>query len=113
MPPAAFTALSIEAENIACERGGRIVFSDISFRLKQGELLAVTGPNGAGKSSLLRLLAGVMRPAAGSFRVAGQNGDDAVMHYLGHADALKPALTLRETLRFWGAIYLQQGRAPV
>ena len=73
----------------------------------------VTGPNGAGKSSLLRVLAGLLRPSAGSFHVEGAGKDDAVTHYLGHADALKPALTLRETLRFWGAVYRQQGRVPV
>jgi heme exporter protein A len=71
------------------------------------------GPNGAGKSSLLRLLAGLLRPAAGSFHVEGAGMDDAVIHYLGHADALKPALTLRETLRFWGKIYRQEGRVPL
>ncbi len=112
MPSAAYAALAIEAKDLACNRGGRIVFSGLSFRLDRGRLLAVTGPNGSGKSSLLRLLAGLLLPEAGSFRVEGRSGDDAVTHYLGHADALKPALTLRETLGFWGVVY-QQGRVPV
>jgi heme exporter protein A len=111
MTSAAFAALAIEAENLSCERGGRLVFSGVSFRLGAGQLMAVTGPNGSGKSSLLRLLAGFIRPETGVFRIS-RPGEDAVTHYLGHADALKAALTLRETLRFWGAVYVQQGRLP-
>jgi heme exporter protein A len=112
MPPA-HAALAIEANDLACARGGRVVFSGLTFRLAGGNLLAVTGPNGSGKSSLLRLIAGLIRPAAGSFYVEGASMDDAVTHYFGHADALKPALTLRETLRFWGTVYRQQGRVPL
>jgi heme exporter protein A len=68
-------------------------------------LLAVVGPNGSGKSSLLRLLAGLLRPHSGSLTFEGRGGDGAVAHYLGHADALKSALTLRETLRWWSALF--------
>jgi len=68
-------------------------------------MLAVTGPNGSGKSSLLRLLAGLLRPQAGRIQFQGSGEDEAPTHYLGHADALKPALTLRETLRFSAALY--------
>lgn len=110
MKSKAYAPLAVEADGLSCNRGGLVVFSDLSFRLKGGELLAVTGPNGAGKSSLLRLLAGLLRPAAGATRFEGRGEDAAVTHYLGHADALKPALTLRETLRFWAGVYRQQGR---
>jgi heme exporter protein A len=113
MPSGAFAPLVLEARDLACVRGGRSVFSSLSFRLEPGRLLAVTGPNGAGKSSLLRLLAGLLRPAAGRIRFEGGDEDASVIHYLGHADALKPALTLRETVRFWGAIYRQQGRVAL
>jgi len=75
--------------------------------------MTVVGPNGAGKSSLLRLLAGLIRPESGYFRIEGASAEEAVVHYLGHADPLKSALTLRETLRFWGAVYRQRGRVPV
>jgi len=94
-------------------RGGRSVFSGVSFRLAPGQVLAVVGPNGAGKSSLLRLLAGLLRPAAGEIVFEGREEDAPVGHYFGHADALKPALTLRETLRFWGGVYRQQGRVAL
>lgn len=104
-----FSPLTLEARELACSRGGRPVFSGLSFRLEGGQVLAVTGPNGAGKSSLLRLLAGLLRPDSGEIACEGQREDEPVAHYLGHADALKPALTLAETLSFWAALY-QQGR---
>jgi heme exporter protein A len=65
-------------------------------------MLAVVGPNGSGKSSLLRLLAGLLRAEAGTLSFEGRG--EPIVHYFGHLDALKAALTLRETLRFWGAL---------
>ncbi len=113
MPSKAYAPLVVEVEDLACSRGGRAVLAGISFRLESGRLLAVTGPNGAGKSSLLRLLAGLLRPERGAIRFGGTEETAAVTHYLGHADALKPAMTLRETLRFWSIVYRQQGRVTL
>jgi heme exporter protein A len=91
-------------ERLACERGGREVFRDVSFTLEAGRALALVGPNGAGKSSLLRLTAGLVRPVAGSLKLEGFDPELSVheqAHYLGHLDALKPALTVAENLDFW------------
>jgi heme exporter protein A len=98
------TPMRLIAENLACERGGRLVFKNLNFTLDEGELLELRGSNGAGKSSLLRLLAGLNVPAAG--RVELQNGPAGVSlaercHYIGHADAHKPALTVAQNLTFW------------
>jgi len=92
------------AANLACRRGGRDVFAGVNFGLAAGEALAITGRNGAGKSSLLRTVVGLIRPAAGA--VVFEGGDDELTvaeqaHYLGHLDALKPALSVAENLRFW------------
>jgi heme exporter protein A len=89
---------------LACLRGGRPVFHDLGFAVAAGEALLVTGPNGAGKSSLLRLIAGLLRPAAGSIELAGGDPELTIAeqaHYLGHQDALKPALTVQENVAFW------------
>lgn len=104
-PSAAFAPLSIEARDLACSRGGRLVFSGLSLRIASGGLLAVIGPNGSGKSTLLRVLAGLLRHEAGTLRFEGQHEEEPVAHYLSHADALKAALSLRETLHFWAALY--------
>jgi heme exporter protein A len=90
--------------DLACVRGGRQVFRNLNFALDAGEALLVTGPNGVGKSSLLRLVAGLVRPGAG--RIEFEGGDPELTlgehaHYLGHQDALKPALSVHENLAFW------------
>jgi heme exporter protein A len=101
------------ASELACIRGGRTVFSGLSFTVAAGEVLLVTGPNGAGKSSLLRLLAGLLRIAAGRLELEGGDPDAPLgeqAHYLGHQDALKPSLAVAENLDFW-ARYLGSGAA--
>ena len=100
-----FQPLSVVAEDLACARGGRLVFAGLSFRLAPGTLTAIIGPNGAGKSSLLRMIAGLLQPHAGTLVMERLDGSDAAAaHYLGHVDALKPAETLIQTLRFWAAL---------
>jgi heme exporter protein A len=99
------------AFELACVRGGRGVFSDLGFTLGAGEALLVSGPNGAGKSSLLRLVAGLVRPAAGRLELEGGDPDATLgeqAHYLGHQDPLKLSLTVAENLDFWGG-YLDGG----
>jgi len=101
------------ASDLACVRGARQVFRDVNFAVRAGEALLVTGPNGAGKSSLLRLVAGLLRPAGGLVELQGGErdltlGEQAL--YVGHLDALKPALSVRENLAFW-AQFLGDGAA--
>lgn len=89
---------------LRCVRGGREVFSGVDFTTSTGEVLAVTGPNGSGKTSLLRLIAGLLVPAAGSIRLDGGDAEMTLAeqaHYVGHRDAQKPALSVLENLVFW------------
>jgi len=98
------------AEGLACRRGERVVFAGLDCRIPPGGALVLTGHNGSGKSSLLRLLALLLTPAAGRLRWDGTPvaedaaGYRAMLHYLGHLDATKPALTPREMLLFWAAL---------
>ena len=98
---------ALRLEGVAVVRGGRRLFDQLSFRLGAGEAAALTGPNGAGKTSLLRTIAGLIRPAAGQVGFEGEGGDldpeDARgrgLHLLGHQDALKTARTAWEELLF-------------
>src|SRR6185312_402071 len=76
----------------------------LDFAASTGEVLAVTGANGSGKTSLLRLIAGLLAPAEGSIALEGGEAELTLAeqaHYLGHRDALKPALSVMENLCFW------------
>ena len=89
---------------VSCVRGGREVFSALDFEASSGEALAVTGPNGSGKTSLLRLTAGLLAVSGGSIGLEGGEVELTLpeqAHYLGHRDALKPALSVAENLFFW------------
>jgi heme exporter protein A len=104
------TEPDLVGRGLACRRGERLVFAGLDCRLPAGGALVLTGSNGSGKSSLLRLLATLLVPAAGDLRWAGAPISDdparyrAAIHYVGHLDATKPALSPRETLAFWAAL---------
>jgi heme exporter protein A len=96
--------MRLSGRNVRCVRGGRDVFAGLDFHVTAGEALAITGPNGAGKTSLLRMIAGLLVPAEGAITLEGGDGEMTVAeqaHYLGHRDAMKPALTVMENLTFW------------
>jgi len=98
------------AENLTCIRGGRTVFADLRFTLEAGGSLMLVGPNGSGKSSLLRLMAGLIKPATGNLKWCREEiyedpeNHSERLHYVGHQDAVKPALSVFENLLFWSSL---------
>jgi branched-chain amino acid transport system ATP-binding protein len=64
---------ALEVSGLGFAAGGLRVLSDVGLTVATGEFLGVLGPNGAGKTTLLNLLSGVLRPAAGSIRLAGRD----------------------------------------
>lgn len=102
----------LTVENLACTRGDRRLFADLSFRVEQGSALAVAGANGVGKTSLLRLIAGFIAPSNGTVRLATDDREitDAEergrqIGWLGHQDGLKAQLTVIEQLAFFAQLY--------
>ena len=91
------TPAPLVVEDLACLRGDRLLFQNLSFRVAPGDALHLEGPNGSGKSSLLRLLAGLLRPFAGEISAPQ-------LSYLGHDVALKPRMKLIDELRHWARL---------
>lgn len=86
---------------LALVRGGRLLFEGLDLSLQAGEALHVTGPNGCGKSSLIRLVAGLLKPSAGRIRRTGAALADEGL-------ALDRELTLARALGFWAGPRLDQ-----
>jgi heme exporter protein A len=99
--------MRLVVEDLACVRGGRRLFQGLSCTVAAGDALLVTGPNGAGKTSLLRLIAGLLRPAAGRIALEGTEADRTIgmsAHFVGPLEAVKGALSAQENLSFVRAL---------
>jgi heme exporter protein A len=103
-PARGLIIMRLSASQLTVERGGRVVFSNLSFGLDAGGSLTVTGPNGAGKSTLLRALAGLLPLSGGTISPLSGVTLAEQVHYIGHADALKGLLTVAENLEFLAAM---------
>ncbi len=96
----------LSVTDLACRRGDRLLFEGLSFGVAPGGALHLEGANGSGKSSLLRLLAGLLAPAAGTIAGGGTRG------FLGHDVALKPRQRLGDELAHWARLDDGLGRLP-
>lgn len=97
-------SVQLVAENLVIERGGRVIVSDVSLAVQSGEALLLTGANGAGKTTLLRALAGFLPLLSGAVRLEPADDDKPLaeaVHAIGHANAVKAHLTVKENLLFW------------
>ncbi len=103
--------MKLIANALSCERNGRVVFSGLSFAVGAGEYAELRGPNGSGKSSLLRLLAGLVPALSGVAAAVPEDGKGLpqLCHYIGHHDALKNVMTVRENIAFWAAMLGGEG----
>ncbi|MBT7667373.1 MAG: ATP-binding cassette domain-containing protein, partial [Rhodospirillaceae bacterium] len=99
-----------QGRDIACERGERRIFTGLNFTVAPGQALVLQGPNGCGKTSLIRIAATLLKAADGALTWNGidvaenPEGHRANLHYIGHQDAVKGALSVRENIAMWARI---------
>ena len=96
--------MELLVRDLDCARGGRPLFTGLTFAAPAGSLTLLRGANGAGKTSLLRIIAGLAPPDRGDLILTGGDNELTIgqqCHFIAHRDAIKPHLTLRENLRFW------------
>tara|TARA_R110002073_G_scaffold5409_1_gene33333 strand:- start:50276 stop:50932 length:657 start_codon:yes stop_codon:yes gene_type:complete len=107
-PAPKFRELRLSVSGLSLSRGDTVLARDLTFELSPGEAVLLTGRNGTGKTSLLRALAGFIEPDAGAITLDDESPAIAApdfMAWLGHADGLKSAETVRAALRFWADLY--------
>lgn len=97
--------LGLRVEALSLSRGGRVLFDNLSFAAASGAYVEVQGSNGSGKTSLLRALAGFLRPQSGEIVFEGVDEPALAFHYIGHANGLKREATAREHLRYWAGLF--------
>ena len=101
----------IEAVGLTRSYGDFTAVRDLSFAVQPGEVVGLVGPNGAGKTTTLRCLVGIIRPTAGSVRIAGHDllhdplDAKAELAFIPDEPHLFPHLTVAEHLQFAGRIY--------
>lgn len=86
-----------------------MLFEGLSFAAASGAYVEVQGSNGSGKTSLLRAMAGLLRPHAGTITFDGVEEPALALHYVGHANALKREASVRDHLQYWAGLF---GGAP-
>ena len=101
----------ITVERLRRSFGDLVAVDDVSFEVRDGEILGLLGPNGAGKTTTINMIAGVLKPDSGRVLVDGRDiwlEPTAVKRQLGVVPqevAVYEDLTARDNLSFWGSLY--------
>src|SRR6202158_5623541 len=96
----------IEVQSLTKRYPARLAVDDVSFSVREGEIVGFLGPNGAGKTTTMRVLTGFLPPTAGTARIAGHDivtqsrRARAHLGYLPESAALYPEMRVREYLAF-------------
>ncbi len=92
----------VKGQGLVKSYGHKLIFKNVEFEAKKGEIVLLLGANGSGKSTLLKIIAGALRPTAGEVNI---DPDSASIGYMGHDTFLYPQLTALENILFWCKLY--------
>ncbi|MFK5688294.1 ABC transporter ATP-binding protein [Ornithinimicrobium sp. LYQ92] len=101
---------ALEARGLVRRFGTVTAVDDVSLSIGAGETVGLLGPNGAGKTTAISMMAGLLRPDAGTVQVAGESMLDAPLRAKRHLGlvpqelAIYPELSARDNLRFFGRL---------
>lgn len=96
---------ALRVDGLSIARGGRVLFDGLSFAAGPGDYVELRGANGSGKTSLIRALAGFLPPRAGSIAFEHAEEPALALHYVGHANGLKPNASVLAHARYWAGLY--------
>jgi heme exporter protein A len=98
-------------EALSVSRGARLLFENLSFSAQTGAYIELRGGNGTGKTSLLRAIAGFLRPRVGRIEFENVAEPALALHYVGHLNALKGPASVRAHVRYWLGLFAGAGDA--
>lgn len=96
---------SLRVEGLTLARGGRVLFENLSFAAPAGAYIELRGANGAGKTSLLRALAGFLKPSAGTIAFDNVAEPALATHFVGHVNGLKREASVHSHVRYWTGLF--------
>ena len=91
-------------KNLACKRGSNLVFEKISFEIKSGQTFLIKGSNGSGKTSLIRTIAGFIKPHEGEIFFDNRKGNEHIQ-FIGEKNALKDNLSVKNNIILWSLLF--------
>jgi len=96
--------------NLACKRGSNLVFDNLSFEIKSGETFLIKGSNGSGKTSLMRTMAGFIKPYEGKIFIDNEQlnadrNDKEKFQFIGEKSALKNNLSVKNNITLWSLLF--------
>lgn len=101
----------LKITNVTKQFGLKVAVKDVNLEVKAGEIFALIGPNGSGKTTMIKSIAGLLRPTHGTIAVAGHDvvkdpvAAKGIIGYIPDEPALWPKMTGHEFLHFSGALY--------
>jgi len=94
----------LRLKDLTVSRGESVLISGFDLTVSAGDLIWLSGANGIGKTTLLRTMAGLLRPDIGQIEHLQKANERGLVGFQSHKDALKPTLTVRENIRFWATL---------